>query len=81
MQLFLTVYMNKENDLEYRDGQRSLNFLRQYRICVTPSLIRYTHGQEEESNRVIREFRKNLHSFVRLNFVDDRNSKGYYSCD
>jgi len=45
---------------------------------VTPSLIRYARGQEEESNRVIRQFKANLHSFVRLNFMTDSNDKGYY---
>jgi len=41
---------------EYQDSLGTKNFFRQYRICVTPTLIRYTPGQEEESNRVIRQF-------------------------
>lgn len=76
--MFDEVRKNKENDVEYQDLMRSENFFRQYRICVTPSLIRYARGQEEESNRVIREFKTNLHSFVRLNFMNDSKEKGYY---
>ena len=79
--LFQTVRQDRETELEFADGLRSQNFFRQYRICVTPSLVRYTRGQEEESNRVIRQFKTNLHSFIRLNFMDDKNGKGYYSAD
>lgn len=43
--------------------------------------MRYGRGQEEESNRVIRQFETNLQSFVRLNFVTETNDKGFYFGD
>ena len=43
-EVFQKVRENRENDFEYQDGLGTKNFFRQYRICVTPSLIRYTRG-------------------------------------
>ena len=52
--------------------------MRQHRINITPTLFKFTIGEEEESNRVIREYKGKLGNFLRLCFVQDSNDKGYY---
>lgn len=40
--------------------------------------MKFTIGEEEESNRVIREFKGKLPNFIRLCFTQDTMDKGYY---
>ena len=67
-----------ENDEEFEDSRKSLNFLRQHRVNVTPTLIKFTTGEEEESNRVIRYYKEQLPNFLRITFTSDTQEKGYY---
>lgn len=69
---------NKENDDEFEDSRTNLNYLRQHRVNITPTLIKFTPGEEEESNRVIRNFKEQLPNFLRLCFLTDTQEKGYY---
>ena len=57
------------------------NFLMQRRVSITPTMILYSRAQEEESNRVIRKFKAFLPNFIRLSFVGDDLTKGYYFGD
>ena len=75
---FTTISLNKEYKTEYDAAILLSNFLRQRRIFVTPTLIRFSIGQEEETNRVIRKFRDHLTNFVRVSFVNEDLDKGYY---
>ena len=52
--------------------------MRQHRVNITPTLIKFTKGEEEESNRVIREYKAQLPNFIRLCFLTDIHDKGYY---
>lgn len=54
------------------------DLLRQRKVFITPTLIKYSAGHEEESNRVIRKFKQLLPNFIRLSFVNEDNDKGYY---
>lgn len=61
---------------EVFDG--SVNYMRQHRISVSPTLTRVSRGEEEETNRVIRKFAKHMPCFVRLNFVTETGDRGHY---
>jgi hypothetical protein len=50
----------------------------QRRLHVTPTLMLFSKMQDEESNRVIRKFKDYLPNFIRLSFVADDLSKGFY---
>lgn len=54
------------------------DLLRQRKVFITPTLIKYSIGQEEESNRVIRKFKAFLPNFIRLSFVNENLEKGFY---
>ena len=69
---------NKENEEEFTESRTDLNFMRQHRVNITPTLIKFTTGEEEESNRVIRNFKDQLPNFIRLCFLTDTHEKGYY---
>ena len=45
---------NDENLRDYGESVRQNNFMRQRRVMVTPTLIRFSVAQEEQTNRVIR---------------------------
>lgn len=77
-EVFKKVRSNRENHLEFEESARDPNMLRQYRVNVSPTLIKVSPGREEETNRVIRRFSHNLQSFVRLNFITERDGKGFY---
>ena len=63
-----------------KNGMRS-NFLMQRRVQITPTVVKFSRAQEEESNRVIRKFKAFLPNFVRLSFVGEDGTKGYYFGD
>ena len=69
---------NRENEEEFTENRTSLNFMRQHRVNITPTLIKFTTGEEEESNRVIRNFKGQLPNFIRLCFLSDTHEKAYY---
>jgi hypothetical protein len=52
--------------------------MRQRRVLVTPTLFHYTVAREEESNKVLREYKEHHVQFVRLSFVQDDLDKGFY---
>ena len=68
----------KELEDEFMATRNNLNFMIQHRVIVTPTLIKFTVGEEEETNRVVRNFKEQLPNFVRLCFLTDTNEKGYY---
>ena len=55
-----------------------MNYMRQHRVNITPTLIKFTIGEEEESNRVIRNYKEKLPNFIRLCFMTDTLDRGYY---
>jgi RNA-dependent RNA polymerase len=55
--------------------------MRQRRVLVTPTLFHFTVAREEESNKVLREFRAQLTQFIRLSFVQEDLDKGFYFND
>lgn len=70
--------ITEEHKDEFEEGRKGLNFLRQHRVNITPTLIKFTPGEEEESNRVIRNYHEKLPNFIRLCFLSDTDEKGYY---
>ena len=70
--------ITEEHKEEFEESRKGLNFLRQHRVNITPTLIKFTPGEEEESNRVIRNYRDKLPNFIRLCFLSDTEEKGYY---
>jgi RNA-dependent RNA polymerase len=45
---------------------------------VTPTLIRFSVAQEEQTNRVIRQYSSCVPNFIRLSFVTEDLDKGFY---
>lgn len=45
---------------------------------MTPTLLRYSITNEEESNRVLRKYKNFLPNFIRLTFTNEKLEKGYY---
>jgi RNA-dependent RNA polymerase len=45
---------------------------------ITPTLVRFSVAQEEQTNRVIRQYKSFIPNFVRLSFVTEELDKGYY---
>ena len=45
---------------------------------ITPTLIRFTTAQEEQTNRVIRQYKSFIPNFIRLSFMTEDLDKGYY---
>ena len=68
-EIFDKAHENQENKEEFEEGRQGYNMMRQHRINVTPTLLKFTIGEEEESNRVIREFKGKLPNFLRLCFT------------
>jgi flavin reductase (DIM6/NTAB) family NADH-FMN oxidoreductase RutF len=52
--------------------------MRQRRVMVTPTLIRFSVAQEEQTNRVLRQFCNFVPNFIRLSFVTEELDKGFY---
>jgi hypothetical protein len=72
------VQENAHNFMQIMQAADKNDLLRQRKVLITPTLIKYTQGHEEESNRVIRKFKTLLPNFIRLAFVNEDNEKGYY---
>ena len=66
---------------DYRKITSHPNLLRQRRVLVTPTLFLYTIAKEEESNKVLRQYKNNLSQFIRLSFVNEQIDKGFYFTD
>jgi gamma-glutamyl:cysteine ligase YbdK (ATP-grasp superfamily) len=69
---------HEENVREYGDSIKQLNCMRQRRVMVTPTLIRFSVAQEEQTNRVLRQFCNFVPNFIRLSFVTEELDKGFY---
>ena len=57
------------------------NLIRQRRVLVTPTMYHFTVAREEESNKVLREYKEHLPLFIRLSFVNECLEKGFYFGD
>ena len=54
--------------------------MRQRRLLVTPTLHHYYPAQDEEANKVLRQYRdQNYSAFVRVSFVKETLDKDFYS--
>lgn len=69
---------NDENLEEYEELVKQVDYMRQRRVMMTPTLMRFSAAQEEQTNRVIREYHSLIQNFVRLSFVTEDFDKGYY---
>ena len=54
----------QESAADFEESRKDSNFMRQNRVTVTPTLIKFSAGEEEESNRVIRNFKSKLPNFI-----------------
>lgn len=66
---------------EFKRIQNDKNLVRQRRVLITPTLNLFTVSKEEESNKVIRQYKNYLHQFIRLSFVNEQLEKGFYFGD
>ena len=55
-----------------------MNFLRQKKVLVTPTMILFYPMMEEETNRVIRAFPSEVWRLIKLSFVNDSLEKAFY---
>ena len=69
---------NNDNLTEYQQSSTQINFMRQRRVMITPTLIRFSTAQEEQTNRVIRQYNSFIPNFIRLSFMTEDLDKGYY---
>ena len=69
----------QESAADFEESRRDSNFMRQNRVTVTPTLIKFSTGEEEESNRVIRNFKSKLPNFIQLSILTDQNRRCSYS--
>lgn len=63
---------------EFKRVQNNDNLMRQRRVLVTPTLFHYTVAKEEESNKVLRQYKEYHVQFIRLSFVQEDLDKGFY---
>ena len=63
---------------DFKRVQQANDSIRQRRVLVTPTLFHYTVAREEESNKVIRQFKSHLTQFIRLSFVKEDYDQGFY---
>ncbi|CDW77053.1 rna-directed rna polymerase [Stylonychia lemnae] len=79
---YVTVFQryreDKENENDFCRSKQSINFLRQRRLFISPTIDYYQPAQEDESNRVIRKYQDYLSRFVRVSFVNEYLEKGFY---
>lgn len=76
--IYMKYYNNPDNKDEFMRSQNNINFMRQRRLFITPTIDFYQVAVEDESNRVIRQFKDFLSYFVRVSFVDEQLEKSYY---
>jgi hypothetical protein len=81
IKLFQQLVKNEVIMEEYKKIDREQNLIRQRRVLVTPTLFHFTVAREEESNKVLRQFKQYLPQFIRLSFVTDTLEKGFYFGD
>lgn len=58
--------------------QDDLNFMKQRRLMITPTLDYYQVQVEDETCLVLRKYKDNLSRFVRVTFVNESFEKGFY---
>jgi RNA-dependent RNA polymerase len=78
IQLFSSFVQAPEHKQQFSVILTQSELLRQRKVFVTPTLIKYSTASEEESNRVIRKFKGQISNFIRLCFVNENMDKGYY---
>lgn len=78
IQLFSSFVQTPEHKQQFSVILTESELLRQRKVFVTPTLIKYSTASEEESNRVIRKFKGQISNFIRLCFVNENMDKGYY---
>lgn len=78
---FIRLKQDRQILDEFKKIQNDKNLIRQRRVLITPTLNLFTVAKEEESNKVIRQFKHHLHQFIRLSFVNEQLEKGYYFGD
>lgn len=64
-----------EEDVNKQDD---INFMKQRRLMITPTIDYYQVQVEDETCLVLRKFKENLSRFVRVTFVNESFEKGFY---
>ena len=55
--------------------------MRQRRVLITPTLFHYTVAREEESNKVLRQYKDQSSHFIRVSFVSEDLDRSFYALD
>ena len=65
---------------EAKNGTKSedLNFMKQRRLTITPTLDYFHPLIEDESCLVLRKFKEHIHRFVRVTFTNEYFERGFY---
>ena len=79
--LFTKLSQDQAKKDEFKRVQNNIDLMRQRRVLVTPTLFHYTVAREEESNKVLRQYREHHVQFIRLSFVQEDLDKGFYFND
>ncbi len=58
--------------------QDDLNFMKQRRLMISPTIDYYQVQVEDETCLVLRKYKDNISRFVRVSFVNESFEKGFY---
>ena len=77
---FVPLFEKFANDPIIADDlkREDVNFLRQRRLTVTPTLDYFHVEMEDESCMALRKFKAHSDRFVRVSFANDYLSRGFY---
>ena len=64
----------EDNDAKFED----LNFMKQRRLTITPTLDYYHPMVEDETSLVLRKYKDHINRFVRVSFNNEYFERGFY---
>ena len=76
IKIFEKYYAEKIN--EEAESAQDINFMRQRRMTVTPTIDYYHPMVEDETCLVLRKYTEHIHRFVRVSFTNDYFERGFY---
>jgi hypothetical protein len=64
----------EDNDAKFED----INFMKQRRLTITPTLDYYHPMVEDETSLVLRKYKDHINRFVRVSFNNEYFERGFY---
>ena len=79
IKIFEKYYAEKIAEEAANEGRTDdINFMRQRRMTITPTLDYYHPMVEDETCLVLRKYKEHIHRFVRVTFTNDYFERGFY---